>query len=258
MKIHQIRNATIIVTFNNKRFLLDPWLMPKNFIEGFRFGVNYMIRQPRVGLPISIEEIVDVDAVILTHYSFSNWDFIAEKALDKNLPFFVQNEWVYDVIKDSGFKNLEILSENGTEFENIKLFKTGCQAGPRETVKSRCDMIGVLYDSMGVVFKSDNEKTLYVAGDTIWCKEVEFAIDTYKPDVIVIDACGATAVVGDKKEKISMGVEDVKTISEYAKSSVIVASHMDTVSYITYKRDKIKNLELPNVVVPDDNEILEY
>ena len=31
------------------------------------------------------------------------------------------------------------------------------------------------YDSMGVVFKSKGEKTLYIAGDTIWCEEVENA-----------------------------------------------------------------------------------
>ena len=40
MKIHQIRNATIIVTYNDKRFLIDPWLMPKGFMPGFEGAMN--------------------------------------------------------------------------------------------------------------------------------------------------------------------------------------------------------------------------
>jgi L-ascorbate metabolism protein UlaG (beta-lactamase superfamily) len=40
MKIHQIRNATIIVTYNNKRFLIDPWLMPASFMPCFDDFLN--------------------------------------------------------------------------------------------------------------------------------------------------------------------------------------------------------------------------
>lgn len=55
-----------------------------------------------------------------------------------------------------------------------------------------------------------------------------------------------------------MGCEDVKTISAYAAHSTIIASHMDTVNHLTVTRNDIKNLKLKNVVVPDDNEVLEF
>ena len=55
-----------------------------------------------------------------------------------------------------------------------------------------------------------------------------------------------------------MDIEDVKAISNYAKNSNIIASHMDTVSHLTVTREDIKSLKLNNVVVPDDNEILEF
>ena len=48
MKIHQIRNATIIATYNDKRFLIDPWLMPAYFMPGFDGAMNSNVRQPRV------------------------------------------------------------------------------------------------------------------------------------------------------------------------------------------------------------------
>jgi len=257
MKIHQIRSATIIVTYNNKRFLIDPWLGDKEYMAGFEAGINSHIRQPRVELPIPVEKIVDVDAVILTHYHDDHWDEYAARALGKNIPFFVQSEHDKNVIETLGFKNITILSKNGTVFEGITLYKTQCQHGRREVLEPFCKQLGMPYEAMGIVFKAENEKTLYVAGDTIWCDEVKTAIDEYEPKIIVTNACGATVKIGNG-ERLIMDIEDTKAISNYAKNSTIVASHMDTVSHLTVTRDDIKALKLNNVVVPDDNEILEY
>ena len=257
MKIHQIRNATIIVSYNDKRFLIDPWLMPKDFMPGFEGAMNSEVRQPRVDLPISIDKIVDIDAVILTHFHPDHFDEFAVNALDKNIPFFVQNETDFNIIKKFGFNDVRIISESGTDFEGITLYKTQCQHGRREVVKPMCEKIGMPYDAMGIVFKSDKEKTLYVAGDTIWCDEVRTSIDKFNPEIIVINACGATVLVGEG-ERLIMDIADVKAISNYAKNSTIIASHMDTVSHLTVTRKDIKSLKLNNVVVPDDNEILEF
>ena len=257
MKIHQIRNATIIVTYNDKRFLIDPWLMPKEFMSGFEGAMNSDIRQPRIELPISIDKIVDVDAVILTHFHPDHFDEFAAKALDKNIPFFVQNETDMNIIKNFGFNVVRLISESGTDFEGIKIYKTQCQHGRREVVKPMCEQIGMPYDAMGIVFKANTEKTLYVAGDTIWCDEVRTAINKFNPEIIIINACGATVLLGEG-ERLIMDIEDTKAISNYAKNSTIIASHMDTVSHLTVTREDIKNLKQNNVIVPDDNEILEY
>ena len=257
MKIHQIRNATIIVTYNDKRFLIDPWLMPKDFMPGFEGAMNSEVRQPRVDLPISVDKIVDVDAVILTHFHPDHFDEFAVKALDKNIPFFVQNETDLNIIKNFGFNDIRIISESETDFEGITLYKTQCQHGRREVLEPFCKQLGMPYEAMGIVFKAENEKTLYVAGDTIWCDEVKTAIDEYEPKIIVTNACGATVKIGNG-ERLIMDIEDTKAISNYAKNSTIVASHMDTVSHLTVTRDDIKALKLNNVVVPDDNEILEF
>lgn len=254
MQIHQIRNATLIITYNNTRFLIDPWLMPKDYMEGFDAGINSHIRQPRVDLPISIEEIVNVEAVILTHFHPDHFDEFAVKALDKNIPFFVQSEDDLKIIQSFGFKNVIIIEET-LEFAGIKLHKTACQHGKREIIKPICDQINMPYDSMGIIFKTENEKTLYLAGDTIWCEEVKCALDEFNPEVIIINACGATVLNG---ERIIMDAEDIKTVSNYAKNSTIITSHLDTVSHLTVTRENIKNLALSNVVVPSDNEILNF
>ena len=105
----------------------------------------------------------------------------------------------------------------------------------------------------GFVFQSENNKTLYIAGDTIWCDEVKEVFDKFNPSVVVINACGATKIIDGKNVRIIMDLEDVKTISSYAKNATIIASHMDTVSHLTVTSEDIKNLKLENVLVPSNN-----
>lgn len=256
MKIHQIRNATIIITYAGKKFLIDPWLGPKDYMPGFEGAYNSDIKQPRVDLPISIDEIIrDIDAVILTHFHPDHWDKFAVDALHKNISFFVQSDSDAKIIQDFGFSDIKILSSDGILFEKISLYKTECQHGRREIVKPLCESMGLNYDSMGIIFKANAEKTLYVAGDTIWCDEVKKAIDKNQPDIIIINSCGARLL---NNERLIMDLEDAKDISKYAPKSTIIASHMDTVSHLTITRDDIRKLNLNNIIIPEDNEKLEY
>ena len=239
MKITQVRSATIIVEYNNTKFLVDPWLMPKDYMPGFDVAINSDVRQPRVELPFGIEKIVDVDAVIITHIHPDHWDEFAENALDKNIKVFVQ--------------------ESGTEYNGITLYKTGTQHGKREIIKPLCDSIGLPYDAMGVVFKSNDEKTLYIAGDTIWCEEVKAALEKYSPDVIVVNACAATVLNG---ERLIMNIDDVKEVLQHAPNSTVIASHMDTVSHLSVTRNDLKGFKnknnIDNLLIPEDGEIIDF
>ena len=237
MKITQVRSATIIVEYNNTKFLVDPWLMPKDYMPGFDVAINSDVRQPRVELPFGIEKIVDVDAVIITHIHPDHWDEFAENALDKNIKVFVQSIIDKDYVITKGFTNVEIIQESGTEYNGITLYKTGTQHGKREIIKPLCDSIGLPYDAMGVVFKSNDEKTLYIAGDTIWCEEVKAALEKYSPDVIVVNACAATVLNG---ERLIMNIDDVKEVLQHAPNSTVIASHMDTVSHLSVTKKDLK------------------
>lgn len=259
MKITQVRNATIIVEYNNTKFLIDPWLMPKDYMPGFDTAINSEIRQPRVELPFEIEKIVDVDAVIITHIHPDHWDEFAEKALDKNIKVFVQSSVDKDYVITKGFTNIEIIQENGTEYNGITLYKTGTQHGKREIIKPLCDSIGLPYDAMGIVFKSNDEKTLYIAGDTIWCKEVKAALEKYSPDVIVVNACAATVLNG---ERLIMNIDDVKDVLQNAPNAKVIASHMDTVSHLSVTRNDLKEFKnknnIDNLLIPEDGEVIDF
>lgn len=259
MQITQIRNATIIINYAQTRFLVDPWLGPKDYMPGFEGAVHPEIRQPRVELPCPIEKITDVDAVILTHVHPDHWDDFAAKALNKNIKIFAQSETDKQFLSSLGFTDVEILTQSSTRFRRVTLFKTPGQHGKREIVKPVCEQLGMPYDAMGVVFKAQAEPTLYLAGDTIWCPEVQNALDTYRPDVIVVNACAASVANG---EHLIMGKEDVLQTSRYAPHAAIVASHMDTVSHLTVTRQDLKTLakenNLSNLFIPNDGETLTF
>ncbi len=253
MEITQVRNATIIVNYNNIKFLVDPWLMPKDYMEGFEAGINPHIRQPRVELPFAISDIVNVDAVIVTHVHPDHWDNFAKEALDKDIKMFVQNETDKIFMLNEGFNNVEILDENGTKFKDITLYKTGTQHGKREIIEPLCRSVNMPYDAMGVIFKSKEEKTLYLAGDTIWCEEVNTAIDKFKPEIIVVNACAATVFNG---EHIIMGIEDIKEVLKKDCIETLIASHMDTVSHLSVTREDLRKFKKDNnvakLLIPDD------
>ena len=246
MKITQIRNATLIIEYDNTRFLIDPWLGPKGYMPGFETAVNSKIRQPRVELPFSIDKIVSDDEY-------------AEHAIDKNLKIFVQSEFDKNFILSKGFKDVEILAEQGTSFRNITLYKTHTQHGKREILKPLCDSIGMPYDAMGIVFNAEQEKTLYIAGDTIWCEEVKEALNKYSPDIVVVNACAATVLNG---ERLIMNIDDLKEVLKNSKNAIVIASHMDTVSHLTVTRKDLEhfknNNNIDNLLIPADGEVLTF
>ncbi len=259
MEITQVRNATIIVKYNDTKFLIDPWLGPKEYMPGFEAGINSHIRQPRVELPFDIKKITDVDAVIITHIHPDHWDKYAETSLPRNIKIFIQSDEDEKYIKSKGFTNTEVLTTEGNQFKGMDLYKTDCQHGRREIIEPICKKVNMPYESMGIVFKSTQEKTLYIAGDTIWCNEVEKNIENFTPDIIIINACGASVING---ERLIMNKDDVINLTDKAPKSKIIASHMDTVSHLTVTRkdlhELIKEKNLKNLLIPEDGETIIY
>ncbi|CCX80961.1 beta-lactamase domain protein [Clostridium sp. CAG:715] len=107
------------------------------------------------------------------------------------------------------------------------------------------------YDAMGIVFNAEREKTLYIAGDTIWCeevkealnkyspdiaeqektlyiagdtiwsKEVKEALNKYSPDIVVVNACAATVLNG---ERLIMNIDDLKEVLKNSKNATVCCS----------------------------------
>ncbi|MEC1627117.1 MBL fold metallo-hydrolase [Bacillus mojavensis] len=249
MNIQQIRNATLVVEYAGKKFLIDPMLAEKGAYPPFPNAPRQDQNNPLVELPTSIENIIkDIDAVIVTHLHYDHWDEAAKELLPKDIKLFSQNEEDATEIRNAGFKNVEVLTKD-TVFEGIQLIKTKGEHGRGEILK----LAGLV---CGVVFKHQSEKTLYVAGDTVWYEAVQEEIDTHQPEIIVVNGGDNQFYEGGS---LIMGKEDIYETYKAAQNAKIIVSHMEAVNHWGLSKEELKSFInekgiASDVLVPEDGE----
>lgn len=253
MHIRHIRSATLILAYAGKRFLVDPWLAE----EGSMPPVRTERRNPLVGLPIPLEAITDVDAVVVTHLHFDHFDDAAARALPKTLPLFAQNEDNAGALRSMGFTDVRVLREEGVSFEGISLFKTPCEHGQGERIQRFYKEKNLDAEACGVVFAHPDEPTAYLAGDTVWCESVRESLAAYRPGVVIVNA--GHAFVEDIP--IIMGAQDVFEVGRTAPGAKIVAVHMEAVDHARLTRQALRDFAeekgmASRVFIPKDGESL--
>lgn len=249
MNIQQIRNATLVIKYAGKTFLIDPMLAEKGAYPPFPNAPRQDQNNPLVDLPTSADNIIHhIDAVIVTHLHDDHWDKAAKDLLPKDIKLFSQNEEDAKEIRNAGFKNVEVLTKD-TVFEGIQLIKTKGEHGRGEILK----LTGLV---CGVVFKHESEKTLYIAGDTVWYDAVQEEIETHQPDIIVVNGGDNQFYEGGS---LVMGKEDIYETYKAAPNAKIIVSHMEAVNHWGLSREELKlfihEKGIPShVLVPADGE----
>ena len=259
MKITHVRNATQLIEYAGKKFLIDPMLSARGAWAGFAGTARSELRNPLVELPFSIEAIVDVDAVIVTHTHDDHWDEAAIAAIPKTLPVYVQHDADAQLLRGQGFRDIRLLSEDSA-FADVALVKTNSgQHGSDRTyaVPAMAERLG---EACGVVLRHPQEKTLWLVGDTIWRDEVEADMLRLRPDVVVLNA-GYAHVIGFGP--IIMGKEDVLKAHFTLPEAKIVASHMEAVNHCLLSRDELRQYVADNqiaeaVSIPQDGESMVF
>lgn len=259
MKIRQIRNATLKITYDGQTFLIDPWLIKKGAFGIFRDTPFRPLTEdredvpmPMVDLPCPKEEVLaGVDAYIVTHFHPDHIDMEGAKirvdALRKETPTFTQSAEDARFFWDNGFTDLTELYSNSS-FRGVELIKTPCRHGTRVPCGPAC----------GVIFRSPNEKTLYLAGDTIWYDAVRDTIDMFKPEIMILYACGASLKFFGR---LIMDQHDVLKVHEAAPDARLVISHMESVAHATVTRADMRDFAqkrgfIDSIIIPADGETL--
>ncbi|MBG9812787.1 hypothetical protein ABD68_14645 [Bacillus endophyticus] len=251
MDIQQIRNATLVVKYAGKKFLIDPMLAEKGAYPPFPNTARQDQHNPLFELPTSVDNIIhNIDAVIVTHLHLDHWDEAAKELLPKDIKLFSQNEEDATEIRNAGFRNVEVLTED-TVFEGIQLIKTKGEHGRGDLIK----LAGLV---CGVVFKHQSEKTLYIAGDTVWYEGVQQELNTHNPDIIVVNGGDNQAYEGEGASLI-MGKEDIYETHKAAPTAKVIAVHMEGVNHWGLSRKELKKFAeekgfASSLLVPEDGE----
>ena len=260
MKIKQIRNATMIISYAGKKFLIDPMLGEKGMYPPFPGTHNQHLNNPTVDLPVSIEEILDVDAVIVTHIHLDHFDPVAMEIIPKDMKMFAQNEDEAEQMKEAGFNDVEVLREEGNLFEGIKLIKTPAKHFSDESILDIYRQVNTADEACGVILDSDKEKTLYIMGDTVWFDKAKTVIEKYTPDIIVVNAGNAQFVDG---RYLIMSKEDFFEAAKTAPEAQFIATHMEAVNHLMVSRKELREYAEEKgfsnrLLIPLDGEVCEY
>ncbi|MTV48188.1 MBL fold metallo-hydrolase [Heliobacillus mobilis] len=255
MRIKLIRHATSILQYGGKKFLVDPMLSSARSMAPVDFSPNTQ-KNPLVELPVTIEELLDVNAVLLTHTHRDHFDEGAARLLPKKIPIFCQPEDERK-IADLGFTKVypvqETFAWEGFAWEGINIIRTGGQHGSGDLAKKMGPVSGYILDAAG-------EPKVYFAGDTIWCSEIEVALNKYHPNISVLYGGAAQFLEGGP---ITMTSEDVIQVCRKISNMNVVVVHLEAFNHCLETRDEIKRaLDIrglsDRVWIPENGELITF
>jgi L-ascorbate metabolism protein UlaG (beta-lactamase superfamily) len=227
MKLQLVRHATWRVEYGGVRFLLDP-MLSEALANPPIVNTTNELRNPMVPLPDGLDNLLNPDAVIVSHLHPDHWDEAAVRALPKDVPLLCQ-PGDESKLKEQGFSNVQAI-ESSLNWRDVQLQRVGGQHGTGEIGRKMGKVSGFILSAAG-------EPTLYFAGDTIYCEEVKDAVLTYKPHMTVVNAGGARFAVGDP---ITMTDEDIIKVCLLDPAMRVAAAHMDTINHCLIKRSDLR------------------
>ena len=235
IEITLVRNATLLVELRGRRLLVDPMLDD----EGARPPVENTANQrrnPLVPLPLPVEQIVHgLDAVLVTHLHQDHFDSKAAELLPRDIPLFCQPE-DEERLGRLGLSARPVRDE--LDWEGLRLVRTGGRHGTGAIAEALAPVSGFVLDG------------LYIAGDTIWYREVEDAIARYRPRVAVVNGSGARFLTGDP---LVMTTADVREV--VARVPTVVVVHLEAINHCLETRAEVR-AAVPEALVPEDGETL--
>lgn len=251
MKIHQIRNATILVEFGDVRLLVDPMLSDKGALPPLRL-FKMRGRNPSVSLPENAQELIDsATHCIITHCQRGHFDHLDRDAIKwlrkTQLPVFCtpRDE---PFLASKGVKTMPLRRDDTQpqQFLGGTIQTTPCRHGR--------GLVGKFMEhGVGYFIKISGEPSLYLTGDTILTDAVMEFVKQHAPDGIVAPAGGARFDIGNE---IIMNATDMVTLAKLT-PAVIIANHVEAISHCPISRADIQSVAMASgfasrIIAPSD------
>lgn len=254
MKLHHIRNATLVIEAGDQFILVDPMLGKRGAFQPFAFFRFKARRNPTVPLPDNSDEILEkITHCLITHQHEDHIDKTAENFLkSRNVP-------VYCSIKDeSVFKKKGLNVVATLDYWRKDSFLDGTIMG----VPARHGYGFVarpMGNVMGFFIELSGHPSIYISSDTIYTDEVKKVLEEYKPAISVV-ACGSAQL--DIFSPLLMKMDDILQFVEDC-SGKVIANHLEALNHCPTTRDELReklkerNL-IDKVKIPEDGETMMF
>ncbi|MFT4414505.1 MBL fold metallo-hydrolase [Fredinandcohnia humi] len=250
MKIQLIRHATHLITYKGLKLLLDPMLSPKGTLPPVPNAPNQHLNNPLSSLPVSLEELVGIDAIIVTHSHRDHFDNHAISILPKYIPLFCQPA-DEQLIKDKGFEHV-IAIDGEFVWQGIELIRTEGRHGHGQLAEAMGSV-------SGFILRTKDEPILYIIGDSVWYSDIQQYFKLFSPDAAIVFAGEAQFLDG---LPITMGIADIENIRQTSPYTKLIISHMESWNHCLLKREEVRDYISQNklenkISVPENGEIIE-
>lgn len=253
MKVHHLRNATLVIETSHEVILVDPMLgkagtgMPFTL---FRFKPK---KNPIVELPECQDLLNRVTYCLITH--------LHPDHLDKEGIRFLKSKKIPVVCN---FKDEKILRNKGLHIVQVLEYWK-----PQDFLDGKITGIPATHgygfiakpmgNVMGYFMQLPKEKSIYISSDTIYTNDVDKVLTEQKPDIAVV-ACGTAQL--DLGKPLLMTLEDILKFVKKAPNKVF-ANHMEAVNHCPTTRKHLKQALADTglsskVFIPDDGGSIEY
>lgn len=242
-----IRHATVLVELGGESVLVDPMLGDQHAYQPVEGTMNPR-PWPLVGLPVPAAEVVArATAVLFSHTHVDHIDAVAiDLVVAAGLPVFCQPEDAEE-LRERGVVDVRAVPSL-IDFGPLTIRRTGGRHGSGETAELMGPVSGFVI--------GDGSARVYIAGDTIWCPEVEKTLADQRPTVVVVNSGEARMEYGDP---ITMSADDVIAVAMSAPETAVVAVHLDALNHCGLSRADLAaatNAAGVAVRIPADGESL--
>jgi len=229
VQIRLIRNATLLLDYAGHHIMIDPYFADRHALPSF----TGRSRNPMVDLPVSPEAILaGVELVLVSHLHTDHFDKAAQLLIPKNWPLLCQ-PGDKRTIRRQGFEQVTVLKD-ALDWHNLRVTRTAGHHGTGEVE-------GLMGRVSGFVFEAPGEPSLYWAGDTILCEEVEAAIARFEPGVMITHSCGAAwPDAAGQRSLIVMDAAQTIAVCQLMAGRPVIATHMEALDHATVSRAELR------------------
>lgn len=232
MKIHHLRNATLIIETVDQVILVDPMLGEPATLSPFTLFRFPAKKNPLVPLPENTHALLDkVTHCLITHKHPDHIDQPAEVFLKEgDIP-------VACSVKDAAFfrkKGLNV--DKGINYWEKSDYLEGTIMGipARHGYGFIAKPMG---NVMGYYIELPDLPSIYISSDTIYTADVDRALKELQPDLTVV-ACGTAQL--DFGKPLLMTLDDITTFVRNS-PKMVIANHMEALNHCPTTRKQLRD-----------------